>query len=159
MSGERVVVTDFGIARVTDATTRITSTGIVMGTLLFMAPEQLEGSAVGPAADMWSLGATLYLAVEGKAPFDGPTQAAIIAGILARDPAEPVFSGPATDVITQLLRKSPDARPAAAETARSLRAPGVVPAPPIVHGWRSIPLRRLERHSRRRTGPLDHGLR
>jgi hypothetical protein len=122
LAGDRVVVTDFGIARVTDATSKITKTGTVMGTPQFMAPEQLEGSAVGPAADMWALGATLYAAVEGRPAFDGPTLTAIITAVLARDPAPPQFSGPVTFMLAQLLTKAPGSRPDAAAAAQALRA-------------------------------------
>jgi hypothetical protein len=122
LAGDRVVVTDFGIARVTDATSKITKTGTVMGTPQFMAPEQLEGSAVGPAADMWALGATLYAAVEGRPAFDGPTLTAIITAVLARDPAPPQFSGPVTGMLAQLLTKSPGARPDAVAAGQALRA-------------------------------------
>ena len=121
LAGDRVVVTDFGIARVADANSQITKTGTVMGTPQFMSPEQLEGSKVGPAADMWSLGATLYSAVEGRPAFDGPTLTAIITAILARDPAPPQFSGPLTFMLAQLLTKAPDARPNAIATAQALR--------------------------------------
>jgi serine/threonine protein kinase len=69
LAGDRVVVTDFGIARMTGTTSRLTMTGTVAGTPHYMAPEQLEGGDAGPAADVWALGATLYTAVEGKPPF------------------------------------------------------------------------------------------
>jgi peptide/nickel transport system substrate-binding protein len=135
LSGDRVVVTDWGIARMMDATSVLTSTGTVMGTPHFMAPEQLEGQHVGTAADMWSLGATLYTAVEGKPPFDGPTLTAVVTGILARDPAPPERAGPLTGLLGELLVKDPAQRPAAkaavdALTMRRL-AVAVADAPPV----------------------------
>lgn len=120
LSGGRVVVSDFGIARMMDTTSRITSTGTVIGTPQFMAPEQLEGRTVGPAADMWALGATLYAAVEGRPAFDGPTLTAIITAILARDPDPPVYAGPLTSLLAQLLTKDPTRRPDARSVARGL---------------------------------------
>jgi len=121
---DRVVVTDFGIARVIDAKSKLTATGTVMGTPQFMAPEQLEGQKVGPAADIWSLGATLYAAAEGKPPFDGDTLTALFVAVLTKDPATPRFSGPLNPILAQMLAKSPDVRPDAAAMARSLRALG-----------------------------------
>jgi len=142
LSGDRVVVTDFGIARLVDAASKLTSTGTVMGTPQFMAPEQLEGRQVGPAADVWSLGTTLYAAAEGRPPFDGPTLTAIITGVLAKEPPPPVSSGAMTGVLAGLLLKAPESRPAVAAAAQSLRAcatgpqqpgawsPGLAPAAP-----------------------------
>jgi hypothetical protein len=121
LARDRVVVTDFGIARVIDAESKLTATGTVMGTPQFMAPEQLEGQKVSPAADMWSLGATLYVAAEGRPPFDGDTLTAVFVAVLTKDPAAPQFSGPLVPLLAQLLAKSPDARPDAAVAARSLR--------------------------------------
>jgi hypothetical protein len=122
LSEDRVVIADFGIARVADGTTKLTATGTVLGTPQFMAPEQFEGATAGPPADMWALGATLYAATEGKAPFDGPTMANIIAGVLTKDPAPPADSGRLKDLLLQLLEKSPAGRPDATTTAQALRA-------------------------------------
>ena len=101
LDDDRVVVTDFGIARVADAVTKLTATGTVMGTPQFMAPEQLEGQEVGPAADMWSLGATLYAAAEGRPPFDGETMTAIFVAVLTKDPAPPASAGPLAPMLSR----------------------------------------------------------
>jgi serine/threonine protein kinase len=122
LAGDRVVVTDFGIARVADAASKLTSTGTIMGTPYYMAPEQLEGRDAGPAADLWGLGTTLYAAVEGKVPFDGPTLSSLITAILAKDPAPPAYAGPLTSTLAQLLAKSPEYRPAADAAAQALRS-------------------------------------
>ena len=92
LTGKRVVVTDFGIARAADAVTRLTATGTVLGTPQYMAPEQVDGKKVGPAADLWSLGVTLYLAAEGRLPFDGDTLTSVWSGILMKDPPPPQFA-------------------------------------------------------------------
>jgi serine/threonine protein kinase len=118
---DRVVVTDFGIARVIDATSKLTATGTVIGTPHFMAPEQLEGRKAGPAADMWALGATLYTAAEGRPPFDGETLTAVFVAVLTKDLPPPVSSGAMAETLVQLLAKASEGRPDAAATARALR--------------------------------------
>jgi tetratricopeptide (TPR) repeat protein len=84
---------------------------MMIGTPEYMAPEQLEGTGAGAAADIWALGATLYTAVEGTPPFDGATLTALWAAILTRSPAPPQHAGPLHDLIEALLAKDPARRP------------------------------------------------
>ena len=120
----RAIVTDFGIARVSDEATKLTGTGTVIGTPHYMAPEQLEGIPAGPPADMWALGATLYAAVEGTPPFTAPTLTGVITAILTKDFPPPSHAGPLVDPLKALLDKDPARRPAAESAARELDAFG-----------------------------------
>ncbi|WP_280721371.1 serine/threonine-protein kinase [Kitasatospora sp. MAA4] len=122
LTGDRVVLTDFGIARVLDATTKLTATGAVIGTPQFMAPEQLEGREVGAATDLWSLGATLYEAVEGRPPFEGPTLTAVCVAILTQPAPTAEHAGRLGPVLAALLTKAAEGRPTAAATAEQLSA-------------------------------------
>jgi len=122
LSPRRAIVTDFGIARVADSSTKLTITGTVIGTPDYMAPEQLEGTLAGPPADMWSLGATLYTAVEGTPPFSAPTLTAVIAAILTKDVPPSQHAGPLAHLLRALLEKDPARRPAAQAAAEALAA-------------------------------------
>jgi eukaryotic-like serine/threonine-protein kinase len=118
--GGRAVLTDFGIA-VVDGDPALTQTGMVMGTPGFCAPERIRGEPASPASDLWSFGATLYAAVEGRAPFDGHgSPMAVLASIVHSDPPPARSAGPLAAVIGALLCKDPAQRPDAACASRML---------------------------------------
>ncbi|GAU64914.1 serine/threonine-protein kinase [Streptomyces sp. NBRC 110611] len=117
----RVVLTDFGIAVATGAST-LTKTGELVGSIDYLAPERVKGGTPGPASDLWALGATLYQAVEGRAPFRKNT-AVETAYAIAMDPLEPPRNGgPLTPLIEALLAKEPEDRPTTDIVERALRA-------------------------------------
>ncbi|MFI0937296.1 WD40 repeat domain-containing serine/threonine protein kinase [Streptomyces sp. NPDC021020] len=132
IAGRRCVLTDFGIARVLDSTTKLTRTNALIGTPQFMAPEQIEGTTITTAADLWSLGALLYTAVEGRPPFDAPGLMPLFHAILSTPLPAPSHAGPLSGLLGRLMEKDPAARPSAVETAELLRGalgPGAAPAP------------------------------
>ncbi|WP_051728493.1 MULTISPECIES: serine/threonine-protein kinase [Amycolatopsis] len=120
-----VLLTDFGIAA-HDADTQLTSTGMFVGSVEYTAPERLEDRGNGAVSDLFSLGATLYHAVEGVSPFARDTAKATMAAILFHQPPPPRRAGPLAELITRLLEKDPARRPSFAE-ARELAAEAVSP--------------------------------
>nr|WP_237694983.1 serine/threonine-protein kinase [Streptomyces sp. SID5468] len=119
--GGRVVLTDFGIASATGTST-LTRTGELIGSFDYLAPERITGGTPGPASDLWALGATLYQAVEGEAPFhrDTPIETAYA---IAADPApRPRRAGALAPLIESLLAKDPEQRMSAEEVERLLVA-------------------------------------
>ncbi|MFE2645402.1 bifunctional serine/threonine-protein kinase/ABC transporter substrate-binding protein [Streptomyces nigra] len=120
LTKDRVVLTDFGIAHLADATTKLSRSGIVIGTPQYMPPEQLEGKRPTPANDLWALGATLYHAVEGQPPFDADGLHALAVAVFTRPHRPPVHAGPLAPVLDALLVKDPDQRVGAAEAGRML---------------------------------------
>ncbi|WP_159394112.1 serine/threonine-protein kinase [Streptomyces sp. NRRL S-495] len=122
LMGERVILTDFGIAHMADATTALTRTGAVIGTPAYMAPEQLEGRPAAPANDLWALGATLYSAVEGETPFSGDTFGALCVAVVTKEPRPAVRAGALAPLLGALLAKDPAARPSAEQALAALEA-------------------------------------
>ncbi|NUK62158.1 serine/threonine protein kinase [Streptomyces lunaelactis] len=141
----RALITDFGIAAIEGDST-ITRTGEIVGSIDYLAPERVRGADPGPASDLWSLGATLYTAVEGESPFRRSSPLATMQAVVGEEPRHPEQAGLLTHVIMALLRKDPAARPSAAEAERMLleamegRAPAVRPQPqPQVPAQRTTP--------------------
>jgi eukaryotic-like serine/threonine-protein kinase len=137
--GERTVLTDFGIATM-EGDPCLTQAGMVMGTPGFCAPERIRGGPASPASDLWSLGATLYAAVEGHGPYDGAGSAmAVLASIVHGELPPPRSAGPLAPLIGSLMSREPARRPDAATAARLLgevaagRASG--PAPGAGASW------------------------
>jgi tRNA A-37 threonylcarbamoyl transferase component Bud32/tetratricopeptide (TPR) repeat protein len=140
-------VADFGLAKRLDATSAATQSGAVLGTPAYMAPEQAGGKAreVGPAADVWALGALLYECLTGRPPFQGRTPTDTLLRVLSDEPVPPRNVNPAVPrdletIALKCLRKEPAKRYAtAAELADDLRR--------FLHG-ESICARRVSRVER-----------
>jgi len=81
----QVKITDFGLAALADKT-RLTKTGVSMGTPAYMSPEQARGEAADRRTDIWSLGVVIYEMVSGRLPFGGEVEAAVANAILTKDP-------------------------------------------------------------------------
>jgi Tol biopolymer transport system component len=128
-------VLDFGVAKLRDEaivdnvtrTTPLTSQGTMLGTVQYMAPEQLEGKPVDHRADLFAFGALLYEMLTGKRAFEGQSQASVIASILKEDPrpvSQLIPTTPASldRVVTSCLAKDPEERwQSAGDLARELR--------------------------------------
>ncbi|MFI1155115.1 ABC transporter substrate-binding protein [Streptomyces sp. NPDC020817] len=120
LAKDRVVLTDFGIAHLADATTKLSHSGIVIGTPHYMAPEQLEGKRPTAANDLWALGATLYHAVEGHPPFDAEGLHALAVAVFTRPHRPAVHAGPLAPILDALLTKDPAQRVGADDAAEML---------------------------------------
>ncbi|MFF5391694.1 protein kinase [Streptomyces sp. NPDC013012] len=115
----RVLITDFGIAAIEGDST-ITRTGEIVGSIDYLAPERVKGADPGPASDLWSLGATLYTAVEGTSPFRRTSPISTMQAVVTEEPPHPEKAGALAPVIVALLRKDPEQRPRADEVGRML---------------------------------------
>nr|WP_240979565.1 serine/threonine-protein kinase [Streptomyces sp. HNM0574] len=122
----RVVLTDFGIAAVEDpddgAATRLTGSGELVGSLDYLAPERARGEDPGPASDVWALGATLYAAVEGAAPFRRTSTWSTLTAIVTDPLPEPVRAGRLGPALAELMHKDPRERADASRAAALLTA-------------------------------------
>ena len=115
------MLAEFGVARLLDAATQLTSTGKILGTPHYMPPEQIEGDPVRRRSTCRRF-APPFHAVEGRPPFNGPTLTAVLAAILTQPPPVPDHACPLEPVIRSLLTKAPGQRPNAAALADQLSA-------------------------------------
>jgi hypothetical protein len=118
-------VMDFGIAKMTTTSTRLTATGQTMGTVRYMSPEQVRGQEVDLRTDIYSLGATLYESLTGETPFDGSTHFEIMTKHLSEVPRRPSargieLPGAVEDLLMRALAKRPEDRFATARDMRKL---------------------------------------
>jgi Tol biopolymer transport system component len=156
-----VKLLDFGIAKLerhaaTVTEPSLTSEGVVVGTVAYMAPEQLRGTGVDARSDIFSFGAVLYEMLTGRRAFEGASQTSVIAAVLAHDPPAVSTLQPATphvidDLVRTCLAKDANARwQSAAEVVEELRR--------IRTGSVSISPRRLWRLWRRRVALMAAGV-
>ncbi|MGW6919419.1 serine/threonine-protein kinase [Kitasatospora sp. NPDC054939] len=119
--GGRAVLTGFGVAAFEESTPTADGVG-GPGSPDYLAPERVTGRDPGPASDVWSLGATLYTAVEGRPPFARPTSGGTLHAAVEDTPPGPRRAGPLGPAVAALLRKEPEARPTTDQAHRLLAA-------------------------------------
>jgi Tol biopolymer transport system component/predicted Ser/Thr protein kinase len=136
---ERVKATSASKETVTQS---ITQEGTILGTLQYMAPEQLQGKAVDARSDLFSFGCVLYEMLTGKRAFDGESAPSVIASVLEREPGPLEVSPPLERVVRRALAKDPEQR---FQNARDLKAalewalePQAASAPKTTRRWRWI---------------------
>jgi hypothetical protein len=120
VSGQPVVI-DFGIAQALDST-RLTQSGMLMGTPGYLAPEVIEGSPSGPAADVHSWAATIAYAATGRPPFGSGSFEAIFYRIVNGQPDLATMPATLLPVVLHALARDPSRRPSAAELAERVAA-------------------------------------
>lgn len=116
------VLIDLGIVAEAEATS-LTTTGLQPGTPQYMSPEQAKGEPVGPATDVWSLGAVAYLAATGRGPFGTGTLATMTYRIVHDEPAVVDLPYALRPLIAACLAKDPAARPTPSALVRSAVGP------------------------------------
>jgi tetratricopeptide (TPR) repeat protein len=134
VSADRIVLTDFGLARI-EGGEALTRTGSIAGTPVYMAPEQVRGERVSPATDVWALGVMLCEIASGRRPFEGMVTAQVYQAIQRDEPKLP--AGPAGAIAARALEKDPskrypDAAAFAADLEKLLAGEPVGARPPSV---------------------------
>ncbi len=147
----RVVLTDFGIAS-SPGDSAITSTGLLLGSPAYIAPERARGESPGPASDLWSLGATLFTAVEGRPPYDGGDPLTTVTAVVTGEHAPFVHAGPLQQVIEGLLAREPASRYGVVQAQRELAKVAATASP---HAPTPAPSQEPTRPEPERTTALD----
>lgn len=104
------VLTDFGIATMAGQA-GLTGTNVLIGAPAYIAPERIRGQPAVPESDIWSLGAMLYSAVEGRPPYQRDNALCTMAATVEQDPDPPQQAGPLAPVLALLLQRDPAQRP------------------------------------------------
>jgi hypothetical protein len=119
-AGGRAILADFGIARTQDSSA-LTTSGVLVGSPSYIAPERARGERGGPESDLWSLGATLYALVEGRPAYDRGGPLPTLMAVVSEDPDPPTRAGALWPVIRGLLDHVPSRRLGPDEAERMLR--------------------------------------
>ena len=127
------VVIDFGIAHTGDAT-RLTQTGMFMGTPGFLAPEVIEGQPSTQASDVHSWGATIAYAATGRPPFGSGSFETIFYRIVQGNADLAGIAGPLAQLVSAALSRDPPSRPTAAWLTAQCASPGLAEGPPVLRG-------------------------
>lgn len=140
LDGPRLI--DFGIARATDGTASLTSTGVSIGSPGYMSPEQILGKGVTAAADVFSLGAVLAFAASGRPPFTGDNSATLLYKVVHEPPElGAIEPGQLRELVAACLSKTaadrPEPRALADALGGALGAPGWLPAPLVEEASRA----------------------
>jgi serine/threonine protein kinase len=120
VDGEHALLTDFGIAS-SDGETTPNLPGTLVGAPSYIPPECIHGTPAGAASDLWSFGAMLYAAVEGRPPHRRDDAAATLNAVATEEPDPTRRAGMLAPLLTELLRKEPAKRPDSAKVERNLR--------------------------------------
>jgi hypothetical protein len=115
-AGGRVVLTDFGLATISGD-----GPDPRLGSPSYIAPERLLSREAGVAGDLWSFGATLYFAVEGRPPYLRGDGGAALRALISEPPDPPMLAGPLAPLLLALLDREPAQRPSAAAIEQRLR--------------------------------------
>jgi len=125
-------ISDFGIAR-PDGDPALTQTNLFVGTPTYLSPEAARGRTPTASSDVWSLGATLYAAVEGEPPYESSSNhLAVLNRIIEEDPAPPTRAGALAPALSRMLDRDPGSRWSMADAAHALERLADQPGSPTL---------------------------